>query len=62
MIKNRKMHEVYENLPEKEKEIIDGIYEAVNQYCQDNKIKIAYDDRAENFVCAITEYYLDSKE
>jgi hypothetical protein len=32
----------------------------VSEYCKENKIKIAYDDRAENFVGAITEYLITS--
>jgi hypothetical protein len=59
---NKKMHEVYENFPQEEKNIIDNIYKVVNDYCQEKSIKLAYDDRAENFVAAITEYYLESKE
>ena len=53
--------EVYEKLPDEEKEIINGMYKAMNEHCKDNDIKLAYDDRAEWFIGAITEYYLKSK-
>jgi hypothetical protein len=57
---NKWRTEVYENLTEQEKSKIDGVYNVVNQYCKDNNIKIAYDDRAENFIGAITEYLVKS--
>jgi hypothetical protein len=58
---NKKYREVYENLPENEKEMINEIWQVVNQHCKDEGIKIAYDDRAEYFIGAITGYLVESE-
>lgn len=57
------MKKIYHDLmTEEEKEVVDGIYNIVNEYCKDNNIKIAYDDRAENFIESIAEYLEESKK
>jgi hypothetical protein len=55
-----KYREVYENLSKNERDVVNNIFDEVSEYCKENKIKIAYDDRAENFVGAITEYLITS--
>jgi hypothetical protein len=57
-----KYRKIYEGLTDKEKKIIDEIYNVVNNHCKENEIKIAYDDRAEEFIDAITKYIVESKQ
>ena len=52
--------EVYENLSEQDEAKVNGIYEVVNQHCITEGIEIAYDDRAEHFIGAITGYLVES--
>ena len=52
--------EVYEKLSKKDKDIIDEVYKVVNNHCKENSIQLNYNDDAELFVGAITEYLLKS--
>jgi len=52
----------HEEMNKTDQEKVDGIYEAVNKYCKENGIKLAYDDRAEEFIEAIAEYITDSNK
>ena len=45
----------HEEMNKTDQEKVDGIYEAVNKYCKENGIKLAYDDRAEEFIEAIVD-------
>jgi hypothetical protein len=59
---NKAYREIYEELSEEDREVIDKIYQVVFKHCKNNGIQIANDDRAEMFIGAITEYYMTSKE
>lgn len=59
---SRRYREIYGEMTEEQKKVIDGIYDVVNEYCRKEGIKIVGDDRAEMFVGAITKYILTSKE
>lgn len=53
--------EIYENGNLINPMVVDDIFNVVREYCKSNNIEIAMDDRAENFVTAITEYLVESK-
>lgn len=56
------IHDLYDKLTLEEKGEIDIIFDVVRRHCQSNNISIAFDDRAEIFVDAITKYLKDSKD
>lgn len=56
-----KHREKYFTMTKEEQTKIDEIYNVVNEHCKQHGIRIAYDDRAENFVGAIIEYLESSK-
>jgi hypothetical protein len=59
---NQEWREFYgEYLSHDVKKVIDDAYSAVNEYFKDNSVSVAYDDRAERFIGAITEYIIESK-
>ena len=43
----------HEEFTQEQKSVVDGIYAAVNEYCKEKGIKVAYDDRA--YIPGITE-------
>jgi hypothetical protein len=59
---NKEYREIYETLPEEDKNNIDGMFNAISKFSKLRGIKLANDDRAEMFIGAITEYYIASKE
>ena len=59
---NRHHRNVYSEMPDKQKKIVDDIFKVVWDHCKENNIKLMGDDRAEDFVGAITKYMMESKE
>lgn len=58
-----KAREIYDRIEAENPELkkhIDKMYDALNEYCKENGIPIAYDDRAEVFVEAISQYIEES--
>jgi len=57
----RAAHNLYKNLPEKERDAVDDAYSAARLALVGCGFKVANDDRAEELVAAITQYLIDSK-
>lgn len=55
-------HTRYENLDEKTKDAVNDAWRAARDELRHHNIVVANDDRAEQFVAAITRYVIESKE
>lgn len=60
-----KLRETYDRIEAESPELkkhIDAMYDAVNDYCRENGITLAYDNRAERMVEAIAKYIEESND
>jgi hypothetical protein len=56
------VHNNYNKITSEEKQHIDNMFTRISQYADDEKISLAYDDRAERLIEALATYIVESKK